>query len=323
MASPSGYTTASTNRSFPSARRNILGESSRELRDTRQSVPTQNFYGSGPRGSSTSRVYLNSCRSLRNDHDDDPIIDWQQGELLPTTPPVRKHAGFVPSGHSRTYQYADDNEADRAEPRQPTPGESSSEAGVQLLASEVATLQSTIDMVLERQQSIVKCNEELKLQIQKLTQSDVVTSTRKRKTSLSVQNKIRKLHNSLDKENQLKSQEPVTSAHNAKVVSRIVNELGDFSREEVEAGIAIYRRTLKRIPNEAESKRRAIRARQQRLWERRSAQVTDQEKGKWDVLKPTHMSEEEEMDTCPVVTLCFCCLVTRHSPELVSYFLFS
>ena len=239
-------------------------------------MPTQNFYGSGPRGSSTSRVYLNSCRSLRNDHDDDPIIDWQQGELLPTTPPVRNHAGFVPSGHSRTYQYADDNEADRAEPRQPTPGESSSEAGVQLLASEVATLQSTIDMVLERQQSIVKCNEELKLQIQKLTQSDVVTSTRKRKTSLSVQVQIpysiHAISNVLpflsclfieqnSKTSQFSGQREstevsrtvssvaytfnlywlreffvlrVTSAHNAKVVSRIVNELGDFSREEVE-----------------------------------------------------------------------------------------
>ena len=25
--------------------------------------------------------------------------------------------------------------------------------------------------------------------------------------------------------------------------------------------------------------------------------ITDHEKGKWDVLKPTHMSEEEEMDS--------------------------
>jgi hypothetical protein len=33
------------------------------------------------------------------------------------------------------------------------------------------------------------------------------------------------------------------------------------------------------------------------LWERRSAQVTDQEKDKWIMLKPTHMSEEEEMDS--------------------------
>ena len=116
-------------------------------------------------------------------------IDWQQGELLhvPTTPPVR---GFVASGHSRTYRYVDDNEVDRVEPRQPTSGESFSDPGVQILASEVATLRSTIDMVLERQQSIVKCNEELKLQIEKLTQSDVVTSTRKRKTSLSVQVQI-------------------------------------------------------------------------------------------------------------------------------------
>jgi hypothetical protein len=45
-------------------------------------------------------------------------------------------------------------------------------------------------MLLERQQSIEKCNEELRVQVQKLSQSDAVTPTRKRRTSLSVQVQI-------------------------------------------------------------------------------------------------------------------------------------
>ena len=66
----------------------------------------------------------------------------------------------MPSRHSRTDRYYDDdNDVDRAEPRQhddavcTTPGDQFSGAGVQILASEVATLRSAIDMVLERQQN--------------------------------------------------------------------------------------------------------------------------------------------------------------------------
>lgn len=193
MASPSRNRTApGTNRTFLSARRNILGG------ESRQPMPVQSFYGSGPRGSSTSRVSFD--RSVRNDEDQDSITNWQQGQFFPTPPPVRTHAGFVPNRHSRTSRGYDDGagEEDRAdlEPSQhgdavcTTHGEPSSFADVQLLASEVAKLRSAIDMLLERQQSIEKCNEELRVQVQKLSQSDAVTPTRKRRTSLSVQVQI-------------------------------------------------------------------------------------------------------------------------------------
>ena len=130
-------------------------------------------------------------------HDEDPIINWQQGQILPTptSPPVRTHAGFMPTCHSWTYRY-DDDEEDRAKPRQhgdaicTTPGKSFSVAYLQLLAREVAKLRSAIDMLLEHQQSIEMCNEELKLQILKLSQSNAVTPTRKRRTSISVQIQI-------------------------------------------------------------------------------------------------------------------------------------
>ncbi|KAL5497231.1 hypothetical protein EMCRGX_G013664 [Ephydatia muelleri] len=79
------------------------------------------------------------------------------------------------------------------------------------------------------------------------------------------QNNIRRVHKSFDEESQLRAGEAIGSEHNAAVVKRIVEELGgEFSRDDIQTGVATYTRTLKCVSTEAESIRRAIRARQQR-----------------------------------------------------------
>ena len=175
-------------------RRNILNERS-EFRP-----PVQNVYGCGPRGSNVAQSSYS--RSPVNDQEDH-VGTWQQGEILPTTP-VQSFYGSGPRGartstftNSRSSRLQDppdvdlrlqeDNVEDRLHNETPP---TTSRGGVDVLANEVAKLRSTVDFILESQQSMEKSLDELRLKVINLQEGlhgDNASQKRKRRTPLSLQ----------------------------------------------------------------------------------------------------------------------------------------
>ena len=109
------------------------GRSCRNLAARRNILPTtpvQSFYGSGPHGARTS-TFSNS----RSSRLQDPDVDLRLQE---------------------------DNVEDRLHNETPL---TTSRGGVDVLANEVAKLRSTVDFILESQQSMEKSLDELRLKV--------------------------------------------------------------------------------------------------------------------------------------------------------------
>eukprot|EP00731_Ephydatia_muelleri_P025499 Em0017g582a len=172
-------------------------------------------------------------------------------------------------------------------------------------ASDLAKISESIATALKRLDRLEEAMRTLQEQVQASRPSSAMkspTTKRSRRTALSLQSKIRRVHKSFNKEKQLRPHEAMTSEHNSDVVKQITKEIGGsmYSEHEIQVGISTYRRTLKRAisistaSSRSEANKRLVRSRQQRLWERRSKVLLATEKEKWQLMQPTMMSEEED-----------------------------
>ena len=161
-------------------------------------TPVQNFYGSGPRGTSRGS---NSRSRLQDDGDqqEDHLEVRQQGEMVPTTP-VQNFYGSGPratssgsNSRSRLQDNGDQQEAhlEVRQQRETLPTTSrASFSGSDVLANEVARLKMTVDLILEGQRSMEKSFDELRSRVQKFEEGlhgQSATQRRKRRTPLSLQ----------------------------------------------------------------------------------------------------------------------------------------
>lgn len=122
---------------------------------------------------------------------------------------------------------------------------------------------------------------------------------RKRRTPVSLQNKIRIVHNALDDDKQFKVEEPITSS----VVQQITEDIGtdQYCQELIREGCKTYRKSLAEKPRSQctpVKKKKQLRSLKQRSYERRSRRIknnSEKEKKYWADVTADMMSDEEKI----------------------------